>query len=59
VLKFFYWAYANGGRAAADLDYVPTPPAVVTAIQKSWGDIKDIVGKPVCTSKVNTQKTGR
>jgi phosphate transport system substrate-binding protein len=47
VLKFFNWAYANGGKAAADLDYVPMPTAVVAAIQKSWGDIKDPTGKPV------------
>jgi len=47
VLKFFNWAYSNGGKAAADLDYVPMPPAVVAAIQKSWGDIKDPAGKPV------------
>jgi phosphate transport system substrate-binding protein len=47
VLKFFNWAYANGGKAADDLDYVPMPPAVVTAIQKSWGDIKDNAGKAV------------
>ncbi len=47
VLKFFNWAYSNGGKAAADLDYVPMPPAVVAAIQKSWGDIKDTAGKPV------------
>jgi phosphate transport system substrate-binding protein len=47
VLKFFNWAYANGGKAAADLDYVPMPTAVVAAIHKSWGDIKDTTGKPV------------
>jgi len=47
VLKFFNWAYANGGKAAADLDYVSMPPAVVAAIQKSWGEIKDVSGKPV------------
>lgn len=47
VLKFFNWAYANGGKAAADLDYVPMPPAVVAAIQKSWGHIQDNGGKPV------------
>ncbi len=47
VLKFFNWAYANGGKAAADLDYVPMPATVVAAIQKSWGEIKDIAGKPV------------
>jgi len=47
TLKFFNWAYANGGKAAADLDYVPMPPAVIAAIQKSWGEIKDGAGKPV------------
>jgi phosphate transport system substrate-binding protein len=47
TLKFFNWAYANGAKSAADLDYVPMPPAVVAAIQKAWGDIKDASGKPV------------
>ena len=47
ALKFFNWAYANGDKAAADLDYVPMPDAVVAAIQKSWGEIKDGAGKPV------------
>ena len=47
TLKFFNWAYANGGKAAADLDYVPMPPSVIAAIQKSWGEIKDGAGKPV------------
>jgi phosphate transport system substrate-binding protein len=47
VLKFFNWAYANGGKAASDLDYVPMPATVVAAIQKSWGDIKDNAGKPI------------
>ena len=47
VLKFFSWAYANGGKTAADLDYVPLPAPVVAMIQKSWGEIKDTAGKPV------------
>ena len=47
TLKFFNWAYTNGTKSAADLDYVPMPPAVVAAIQKSWGEIKDTAGKPV------------
>jgi phosphate transport system substrate-binding protein len=49
VLKFFNWAYANGGKTATDLDYVPMPPAVIAAIQKSWGDIKDASGKAIAT----------
>ncbi len=47
VLKFFNWAYANGSKAAADLDYVPMPAPVIAAIQKSWGEIKDASGKPI------------
>jgi phosphate transport system substrate-binding protein len=46
-LKFFNWAYANGGKAAADLDYVPMPAPVIAAIHKSWAEIKDASGKPV------------
>ncbi len=48
ALKFFAWAYAKGGQAAQDLDYVPMPAKVVTAIQKVWAsDIKDASGKPL------------
>ena len=47
TLKFFNWAYSNGAKSASDLDYVPMPPAVVAVIQKSWGEIKDVSGKPV------------
>ena len=49
VLKFFNWAYANGSKAAADLDYVPMPAQVIAAIQKSWGEIKDASGKAIAT----------
>ncbi len=47
ALKFFNWAYANGGKAASDLDYVPMPPAVVAAIQKAWGTMTDNAGKAI------------
>jgi phosphate transport system substrate-binding protein len=47
TLKFFNWAYANGEKAASDLDYVPMPAAAVTAIHKAWGDIKDTSGKTI------------
>jgi phosphate transport system substrate-binding protein len=47
VLKFFSWAYKNGDKTAADLDYVPMPKPVIAAIEKSWGEIKDNTGKPV------------
>ena len=47
ALKFFSWAYANGDKAASDLDYVPLPDDVVALIQKSWAEIKDASGKPI------------
>jgi phosphate transport system substrate-binding protein len=47
ALKFFSWAYANGDKAASDLDYVPLPADVVALIQKSWAEIKDASGKPI------------
>jgi phosphate transport system substrate-binding protein len=47
VLKFFNWAFANGGKAASDLDYVPMPAPVIATIQKSWGEIKDGAGKAI------------
>ena len=48
-LKFFDWAYKNGDKTADDLDYVPMPAAVKTAIEKSWSEIKDAAGKSVAT----------
>ncbi len=47
ALKFFAWAYANGDKMADALDYVPMPPDVIGAIEKSWADIKDTSGKAV------------
>jgi len=48
ALKFFAWAYAKGGKMAEDLDYVPMPANVVTAIENDWSkEIKDAGGKPI------------
>ena len=46
-LKFFDWSFKNGDKTADDLDYVPMPVSVKTAIEKSWADIKDATGKSV------------
>lgn len=51
VLKFFEWAYKNGGKSAADLDYVPLPDTLVKQIHASWANIKDASGKPVFVAK--------
>ena len=40
VLKFFKWAYQNGGPAALSLDYVPLPENAVQAIEQSWSQIQ-------------------
>lgn len=36
VLKFFDWAYAQGGQLARDMDYAPLPSGLVRQIQTSW-----------------------
>ena len=41
VLKFFDWAFKNGKKMAADLDYVPLPDALTAQIRtKVWSEIK-------------------
>ncbi len=47
VLKFFSWAYKNGGKLAEELDYVALPDPLVKAIEASWSTIKDGSGKLV------------
>jgi phosphate transport system substrate-binding protein len=50
ALKFFSWAYANGGKMAEELDYVPMPKKIVAEIEKAWAtEIKDAGGKPLYT----------
>jgi phosphate transport system substrate-binding protein len=49
VLSFFDWAYHNGGQLAEQLDYVPMPTSVVTAVEQSWKTIIGTDGKPVWT----------
>ncbi|MET4388626.1 phosphate transport system substrate-binding protein [Bradyrhizobium sp. F1.4.3] len=36
AIKFFRWAFKNGGKAAEELDYIPMPEGVVTLIEKTW-----------------------
>ena len=48
ALKFFAWAFHNGGEMAEELDYVPMPKTVVKEIEKVWASqIKDTSGKPL------------
>jgi phosphate transport system substrate-binding protein len=47
ALKFFAWAYKNGGDMAQALDYIPMPAGVVKQIEAKWSEIKDSSGKPL------------
>jgi phosphate transport system substrate-binding protein len=40
ALKFFKWAFANGGKMAEELDYIPLPQSVVAKVEASWKQIK-------------------
>ncbi|KXU85722.1 phosphate ABC transporter substrate-binding protein [Caballeronia megalochromosomata] len=48
TLKFFDWAFKNGGQAANDLDYISLPDSVVAEIKTQWkAKVKDASGKAV------------
>ena len=51
ALKFFDWAYKDGAKMAADLDYVALPESLIKSIRASWENIKDASGKPVFQGK--------
>ena len=45
VLRFFDWAFRNGQKMAAELDYVPMPEATIKEIRASWKQVTDASGK--------------
>jgi phosphate transport system substrate-binding protein len=48
VIKFFDWAFKNGGPAATELDYVPLPDTVVKLVNDAWkANLKDASGKAI------------
>lgn len=48
VLKFFDWAFKNGGAMAAELEYVSLPAPVVKLIEDNWkAKIKDASAKAI------------
>ncbi|CAG9224322.1 phosphate ABC transporter periplasmic binding protein [Paraburkholderia sabiae] len=50
ALSFFEWAFANGHRAAEDLDYIPLPETVITEIRTQLhARFKDAPAKPVAS----------
>ena len=36
ALKFFDWAYDNGAKMAAELDYVPLPDSLIKQVRTTW-----------------------
>ena len=51
ALKFFAWAYKDGGPMAAELDYVPLPPALITQVKATWTSSIVAGGHPVWSDK--------
>lgn len=48
VLKFFDWAFKNGGQMATELEYVPMPTPVAKQINDLWkASLKDGAGAPI------------
>ncbi|MDQ0472521.1 phosphate ABC transporter substrate-binding protein PstS [Labrys wisconsinensis] len=48
VIKFFDWAYKDGGKIAEDLHYITLPKEVVGRIREAWKtEVKDADGKAV------------
>jgi len=51
ALKFFAWAYKDGGKMADELDYVPLPPSLVAQVEKTWSTEISVGGHPVWSGK--------
>ena len=49
ALKFFAWAYKDGGQMAAELDYVPLPAALIGQVKKTWATQIKAGGQPLWT----------
>ena len=51
TMRFFDWAYRNGGPAATQLEYMPLPAAVHDRIRAAWrAQIKNPAGQPIWTA---------
>ena len=49
ALKFFDWAYKNGGKMASELDYVPLPDSLIKQVRATWK--AEIKGAPAVASR--------
>ncbi|HWJ34626.1 MAG TPA: phosphate ABC transporter substrate-binding protein PstS [Steroidobacteraceae bacterium] len=51
ALKFFAWAYKDGGAMAAELDYVPLPAPLIAQVKATWTSAITTGGHPVWSGK--------
>jgi phosphate transport system substrate-binding protein len=51
ALKFFAWAYQDGGAMAAELDYVPLPAPLIAQVKTTWKASITSGGHPIYTGK--------
>ncbi len=56
ALKFFAWAFANGDKAALDLDYVPMPGNVKRLVETRWYQITGSDGQAVYAAANDTRR---
>lgn len=47
TMKFFDWAFSNGGAATTELGFVPLPPSLHGPIKEVWRRVKGPDGQPV------------
>ena len=47
ILKFFAWAYKEGGKSATAANYVPLADSTTKAVTALWQVVRDGAGKPL------------
>jgi phosphate transport system substrate-binding protein len=51
ALKFFAWAFKDGGAMAAELDYVPLPAPLTAQVKATWASEITAGGHPLWSGK--------
>lgn len=47
ILKFFAWAFKEGGKSATESNYVPLADTTTRAVTAQWQLVRDATGKPL------------
>ncbi len=47
ILKFFAWAFKEGGKSATESNYVPLSDTTARAVTAQWQLVRDSTGKPL------------